>query len=209
MFFRTPGRPRRQEVFMAQLYGFHASMAIDNARLHEQLKLQAIKDGKTGLFTHDHFLELFELEIDRAQRYKSQLSYLMIDIDDFKIYNDSYGHLTGDRALGIIGNCMKRIARSTDVTARYGGEEFAMVLPDTPTDGGLLAGERLRREVELTNFPGHDGGLTANLSLSIGLSTFPHDGTGVDALIEFADRGLYLAKDAGKNQVVRADSRPS
>jgi two-component system chemotaxis family response regulator WspR len=181
-------------------------MAIENARLHEQLRLQAIKDGKTSLFNHDHFLELFRLEIDRTARQQNELSFLMADIDDYKLYNDTYGHLIGDRALRIIGACMRRIARSTDIPARYGGEEFAMVLPDTSTEGAISVAERIRLEVESAKFPGHDGEFDARLTLSVGFSTFPTDGIDVDSLIEFADRGLYAAKGKGKNQVARADA---
>ena len=206
MFFSDRKRPRRQEVFMAQLYGFHASMAIENARLFEQLRIQAIKDGKTGLFNHDHFLELFRLEIDRSARQQNELSVLIADIDDYKAYNDTYGHLMGDRALRICGSCLRRIARSTDIPARYGGDELAMVLPDTSTAGALAVAERLRIEVESAKFPGHDGELDVNLTVSVGVSTFPGDGIEIDSLIEFADRGLYVAKGKGKNQVGRAAS---
>lgn len=201
MYYAHRHRPSRRDIFMAQLYGFHASISIENAWLHEQLKAQAIRDGKTGLFNHDHFLERFRIELDRVLRQKGQLSLLMADIDDYKRYNDTYGHLMGDRALRIIGSVLRRLARSSDVAARYGGEEFALILPDTDAPGALVFAERLRREVEAEVFPGYEGELNTRLTVSVGTATSPHDGTEIDGLVVHADRGLYAAKRDGKNCV--------
>jgi diguanylate cyclase (GGDEF)-like protein len=183
---------------MAQLYSFHAAMAIEHARLTEQLTLQAIRDGKTGLFNHDHFRECFVLEMDRTVRQDHQMSLLMADIDNYKLYNDTYGHLRGDRALTIIGSTFRRIARQTDIAARYGGEEFVVLLPDTDLDGAIIIAERIRAEIAEELFPGHDGAFDARLTLSIGASSYPEDGDNIDALIEAADIGLYGAKGSGR-----------
>ena len=196
-------RPDRRDIFMAQLYGLHASLAIENAWLHDQLKEQAIKDGKTGLFNHDHFLERLRLELDRSRRRAGDLSLLMIDIDDYKRYNDTCGHLMGDRALRIIGVVLRRIARSTDIAARYGGEEFTFILPDTDSEGAMTMGERVRREVENEMFPDAEGEPTVRLTVSVGVAVWPQDGLAIDEIVGAADAGLYEAKRAGKNRVVR------
>ncbi len=130
----------------------------------------------------------------------------MADIDDYKRYNDTYGHLMGDRALRIIGACLRRVARSIDTPARYGGEEFSMLLPDTGLDGALALAERVRFDVDSEVFPAHDGALTAKLTVSVGVATFPADGREIDHLIQYADRGLYQAKRMGKNRVERVRS---
>ena len=201
LFYPIRKRPDRRQIFMAQLYGFHAAMAIEHARLTEQLTLQAIRDGKTGLFNHDHFRERFVLEMERTIRQDHQMSLLMADIDNYKRYNDTYGHLMGDRALTIIGSTFRRIARQTDIAARYGGEEFVILLPDTDLSGAIIIAQRIRAEIADELFPGHDGAFDARLTLSIGAAAYPDDGDNIDALIEAADAGLYAAKAAGRNRV--------
>jgi diguanylate cyclase (GGDEF)-like protein len=203
MYYPICKRPERRQIFMAQLYSFHAAMAIEHARLTEQLVIQAIRDGKTGLFNHDHFRERFALELERADRQTHHLSLLMADIDNYKNYNDTYGHLMGDRALTIIGATFRRIARATDIAARYGGEEFAVLLPDTDEEGAIIIAERIRQEVEEELFPGHDGQFDVKLTLSVGVASHPHDGGDIDSLIEMADHGLYAAKESGRNKVMR------
>jgi diguanylate cyclase (GGDEF)-like protein len=122
-----------------------AAVAIQNARLYSRVEQLAITDGLTGLYNHRHFFERLAGEVARANRYQLPLSLLMIDIDDFKSYNDAYGHLAGDallRALAVVLQTQTR--QQVDLVARYGGEEFAIILPSTPSEGGLRAGERLR-----------------------------------------------------------------
>ena len=208
IYYPTCKRPDRRQVFMAQLYSFHAAMAIEHARLTEQLTLQAIRDGKTGLFNHDHFRQRFVLEMERTARQNHDMSLLMADIDHYKLYNDTYGHLMGDRALTIIGSTFRRIARQTDIAARYGGEEFVVLLPDTALDGAIIIAERIRAEIADELFPGHDGAFDASLTLSIGVASYPDDGDNIDALIEAADTGLYAAKAAGRNKVLPRSPAP-
>ena len=208
VFYPDCRRPDRRHIFMAQLYSFHAAMAIEHARLTEQLTLQAIRDGKTGLFNHDHFRERFVLEMERTIRQDHQMSLLMADIDNYKLYNDTYGHLMGDRALTIIGSTFRRIARQTDIAARYGGEEFVILLPDTDLEGAIIIAERIRAEIADELFPGHDGAFDARLTLSIGAASYPADGDNIDALIEAADTGLYAAKNAGRNKVCHLTAAP-
>ena len=121
-----------------------AAVAIQNARLYSRVQQLAITDGLTGLYNHRHFFERLAEEVKRARRYQLPLSLLMIDIDDFKVYNDAVGHLGGDDLLrALAGVLLSQTRRQVDIVARYGGEEFAIILPSTAAPGGLRAGERL------------------------------------------------------------------
>ncbi len=121
-----------------------AAVAIQNARLYSRVEQLAITDGLTGLYNHRHFFERLAQEVARAKRYELPLSLLMIDIDDFKAYNDTFGHLAGDQVLRTLGALLlSQTRQQVDIVARYGGEEFAVILPSTGSAGGLRAGERL------------------------------------------------------------------
>jgi len=173
--------------------------------LDTNLMLQRLmnSDGLTGLSNRRHFDEYLELEWRRAIREQAQLSLLMIDVDYFKAFNDTFGHLAGDEALrkvaeSIRGSC----ARPSDLPARYGGEEFALVLPNTSPGGARLVAEKLRQSVVAMNIA-HDLPVANSwLTVSIGLATLtPGIGSHCRQLISAADKGLYLAKNSGRNQV--------
>jgi two-component system chemotaxis family response regulator WspR len=173
--------------------------------LDTNLVLQRLmnSDGLTGLSNRRHFDEYLELEWRRAMREQAQLSLLMIDVDYFKAFNDTFGHLAGDEALrkvaeSIRGSC----ARPSDLPARYGGEEFALVLPNTSPGGARLVAEKLRQSVVAMNIA-HDLPVANSwLTVSIGLATLtPGIGSHCRQLISAADKGLYLAKNSGRNQV--------
>jgi diguanylate cyclase (GGDEF)-like protein len=136
-----------------------AAVAIQNARLYSRVELLAITDGLTGLYNHRHFFDRLAGEVARARRYQLPLSVLMVDIDDFKSYNDSYGHLCGDALLHALAVVLQAQTRQkVDFVARYGGEEFAVILPCTDTTGGLRAGERLLEAI-------NDGGVEREIAL--------------------------------------------
>jgi two-component system chemotaxis family response regulator WspR len=174
--------------------------------LDTNLVLQRLmnSDGLTGLSNRRHFDEYLELEWRRAMREQGQLSLMMIDVDYFKAFNDSFGHLEGDEALRQVGKAIRASSsRPSDLPARYGGEEFAVVLPNTSPGGARLLAEKLRQTVAGMNIP-HNAPVPGSvLTVSIGLSTVvPEVGSHSRQLIQSADKGLYAAKHNGRNQVV-------
>jgi diguanylate cyclase (GGDEF)-like protein len=220
-------RPFAQdEVELVQILANQMAAALDSTRLYATLAQQAITDGLTGLFNHRFFYERLRDEVVRANRYDLQLSLLMMDLDDFKRYNDRFGHPAGDRVLRHVADIMKAQLRdSVDVLARYGGEEFAVILPHTPAGGAervgerlsqsvgtleydlstplgaLAAGERVRHSVEDTAFPGADPSEPAHVTISVGIASIPAHARDAEALVDAADRALYAAKLHGKNRV--------
>lgn len=173
--------------------------------LDTNLMLQRLmnSDGLTGLSNRRHFDEYLELEWRRAMREQTQLSLLMIDVDYFKSYNDTFGHLAGDEALRRVAEAIRNsCSRPTDLPARYGGEEFALVLPNTSPGGARLIAEKLRQMVLALGIPHTTPTADSRLTVSIGLATqTPVIGTASRQLILAADKGLYMAKNQGRNQV--------
>ena len=172
-----------------------SSIIIQTKALHKTIKLSNV-DGLTGLFNHRFFHERMEKELYRAQQYDLNFSLMMLDIDDFKKFNDNHGHLAGDRHLKSMAKIMRFILRETDFIARYGGEEFAVILPEAPVEGALIAAERIRKAVENQNF-----GEGLRSTVSIGIAAYPDHGVKKNDIIEKADKALYRAKGAGKNRV--------
>lgn len=172
-----------------------------NARL-EQL---SNTDGLTGIMNRRHFMEIFELEYLRAERYRTALSYVMIDLDHFKQINDVHGHQVGDNALIIVSKILREGLRKHDVVARYGGEEFALLLPETDLAGARVVAERYRSLIEKAEVP-VENGTTLGITASLGLAAYPHDAVSrMDDLIRIADDALYEAKRRGRNRVVIAE----
>ncbi|WP_460106280.1 diguanylate cyclase [Pseudomonas sp. H2_G10] len=173
--------------------------------LDTNLVLQRLmnSDGLTGLSNRRHFDEYLELEWRRAMRDQTQLSLLMIDVDFFKTYNDSFGHVEGDEALRKVADTIRGASsRPSDLPARYGGEEFALVLPNTSPGGARLVAEKLRMAVAALKIPHIAPVEGSSLTVSIGLSTMtPVQGTDCRKLIMAADKGLYTAKHNGRNLV--------
>jgi two-component system chemotaxis family response regulator WspR len=174
--------------------------------LDTNLVLQRLmnSDGLTGLSNRRHFDEYLELEWRRAMREQGQLSLMMIDVDYFKAYNDSFGHLEGDEALRQVAKAIRASgSRPSDLPARYGGEEFALVLPNTSPGGARLLAEKLRQTIAGMSIPHNAPTEGSVLTVSIGLSTVvPQVGSHSRQLIQSADQGLYAAKHNGRNQVV-------
>ncbi|MDB6144791.1 MAG: response regulator/GGDEF protein [Pseudomonas sp.] len=174
--------------------------------LDTNLVLQRLmnSDGLTGLSNRRHFDEYLELEWRRAIRDQLQISLLMIDVDFFKAYNDSFGHLEGDEALRRVAGAIRDVcSRPSDLPARYGGEEFALVLPSTSPGGARLLAEKLRQSVAALAIPHNSPVPGSSLTISIGLATHtPQHGSSARQLILDADKGLYVAKNNGRNQVI-------
>jgi GGDEF domain-containing protein len=222
----TPGRrsfaPAEREAL--QVLANQAAAALENERLYRRAEQEAIRDGLTGLYNHRHFQERMLQECRRARRYRMPLSLLMIDLDDFKGFNDQFGHQIGDEALREIGQILFAVTRrGVDIAARYGGEEFAVILPhtragyapkegapDTGDDpeapppagaGALVVAERVREAIAHHLFPGHGGRRYARTTATVGVAEL-RDGEDAAQLIEVADAALYEGKRLGRDRVV-------
>ena len=171
-------------------------MEEDNIKLREQ----SIRDGLTGLYNHTHFQERLEVEFERSQRYNTNLTLVMIDVDNFKDVNDLYGHQEGDKVLIQLAKLMLDSIRSIDIAARYGGEEFALILPQINAKGARHMAERLGRRVQ--EYFSTSYHLPLKLTISQGIAAIPHPGVKTRAeLVQAADRALYEAKQHDKNCV--------
>ncbi|MFC2161978.1 GGDEF domain-containing protein [Acidobacteriota bacterium] len=176
-----------------------------NHALHgdnETLLRLAAKDGLTGLYNHAYIKERLKQERDHCQRHGHPLSLLMVDIDDFKSFNDSFGHIAGDRVLKSLSTLMLEIVRPSDIIGRYGGEEFLIILPKTNSEQALAVAERIRENIEIYDFEVHPSkNKISQLTVSIGLCVFPDNDQTPEDLIAIADESLYIAKREGKNRV--------
>jgi diguanylate cyclase (GGDEF)-like protein len=190
----------QREVFL-YLVG-QVSSSIENIALHELVSEQAVTDELTGLSNNRRFRELISKEAARAERFGHELSLIMLDIDDFKQINDTYGHLQGDEVLRMVGRVLHLESRGVDEPARYGGEEFAVALPETGLDGALELAERIRVRIEAEDVSRGDGAGAVRVTASVGAASMPGSADGGEALIAAADAALYEAKRAGKNRVV-------
>jgi len=155
----------------------------------------SIIDELTGLYNYRHFHTLLVQELRRCGRYFHPLALFMIDIDNFKVYQDAYGHPAGEVALKIISQTVRNTVREVNIVARYGGEEFAVILPETTREVAAVAAERVREAVAETTLPTGD-----RLTISIGVAAYPVDARDKEQLISRADQALYLAKQRGRNQ---------
>ena len=165
------------------------------------LKDLACQDGLTRLFNHRYFQDLIHSEILRAKRSGEVFSLLFLDLDHFKHYNDTHGHLEGDRLLRKIGQILRKSVRGSDVVARYGGEEFVILLPATPKKNAAVLGEKLRRYIESFPFPGREEQPLNKVTVSVGIATYPEDGAERPELVQRADEAMYRAKKLGRNAV--------
>jgi diguanylate cyclase (GGDEF)-like protein len=177
----------------------YTSIALERAFLYEKLK----NDELTNLFNARHLNHAIEMEMERALRYNGTFSLIFMDIDDFKMINDRYGHLVGSRVLIETARILENNLRKVDVISRYGGDEFVMVLPQTPQDSSFLVAERLRRVIEKNKFLKHEG-FSIKLTASLGVATFPYSARTKDELLEVADKAMYRGKYSTKNIVYSA-----
>lgn len=180
------------------------ALAMDRAEWQEkasQFQLMSITDPLTGLLNRRYLEERLTEELNRSKRYNSETSFMMIDIDDFKHYNDRNGHQAGDLALQMTAQCLKSALRSADVASRYGGEEFCILLPQTPLKEASAIAERIRRRVERTRYPQGKLQPLGAVTVSIGLSAFSLTVDTAEKIIGTADSALYHAKGRGKNVV--------
>jgi diguanylate cyclase (GGDEF)-like protein/PAS domain S-box-containing protein len=177
--------------------------AEEELRQSEQrYREMSITDSLTKLYNSRHFFRQLENEVERAKRYGTPLSLILMDIDDFKRYNDTYGHLEGDKVLRALSNVVRKNLRTSDTAYRYGGEEFTVLLPETEGENAFIAAERLRKDFEneiLTPLPGSD----VHVTVSIGVSRYV-SGEQPSTFLKRVDEGMYKAKKLGKNRVFLA-----
>ena len=181
---------------------FIATDISERILLYQQVQLLANQDALTNCFNRRYFMSLVESEMQRTARYQRPMSFLMLDIDHFKKFNDNYGHQIGDQLLcALVDLCQKQL-RNIDIMGRYGGEEFVILMPETDTEGGLKAAERLRKKIENLKIRTSRGKLSVTVSMGIATVVPDLDQTQtLDMLIRRADQALYAAKDAGRNCV--------
>jgi diguanylate cyclase (GGDEF)-like protein len=176
-------------------------VAVENSQLYKLTKRLSITDELTGLYNYRFLLQRLDEEIERAKRYNRSLSLLMIDTDDFKRFNDTYGHIAGDQALADVGTALRSAVREIDVVCRYGGEEFAVVLPETDAEGAFVVAEKVREAVAAHSFSDGQGNRGVRVTVSIGLATFPSAAADREELLRQADDALYQAKHLGRDRV--------
>lgn len=193
----TPGRVwESEEVLMVKTVSDQLAVAISHARLFRQFQTQAITDALTGLHNHRYFQEALEREIKIADRHKSVVSLVLLDLDYLKRINDTHGHRTGDAVLSLVSKVLKEGVRDIDICARYGGEEFVVILPQCGHEDAIRLAERLRGAIASTPIR-----KVGQVTASIGVATYPVTAKSKEELIEMADQAMYMAKSSGRNRV--------
>jgi diguanylate cyclase (GGDEF)-like protein len=205
---------RRQQAFTSaerELFDYlaeQAAVSIENVGLHETVERQAVTDELTGLFNRRRFQEAMASEVERSKRFGQPLGLVLLDLDDFKAVNDTYGHQQGDLVLREVARVLRETSREIDEPARYGGEELAVVLPGTDLEGAYNLAERVRAGIEELELPLLEGDGLLQVTASFGVATLPGSADDMRGLVAAADEALYRAKRAGKNRTVRAEASP-
>jgi diguanylate cyclase (GGDEF)-like protein len=189
-----------QDEALLTTIGNQVGVAVENARLYEKTLELAQVDGLTGLANRRHLMERLTQEMARAQRYQTSLSVIILDLDKFKSFNDTYGHLKGDELLKAFGTMVNHMVRVGDIVGRYGGEEFCVVLPNTSIKGAMVIAERIRKAMEDLKISVGDDQPPAGRTISIGAAEYANEES-VEKLLTIADAALYRAKENGRNRV--------
>jgi len=195
----------KSDLDLLQSFACYASIALERGnyyRMTEELKKISVTDELTGLLNRRYFQERLSEEVERAKRQCKPFTLFIIDIDDFKSFNDRYGHLAGDEALRRVARAIRDAVRSIDVVSRLGGEEFSAILPYTIKSDAHVIAERIRQEVEDLRFMGPHIPPDQWLTISLGIAEFPKDAKSIDNLIDRADKAMYIAKARGKNRII-------
>jgi len=192
------------QLDLLQAVAQQVAAALESAQLYQRSQERATRDDLTGLFNRRHFFEQLEQELQRARRYRRVFALLLLDLDDFKGYNDTHGHLQGDAALQAVGRLLLASTRRADIVARFGGEEFVILLPEITAAGATVVAEKIRTAVAGYPFPGTAGAGRHPLTVTVGLAAYPtHAADGLE-LVDCADRAMYLGKQQGRNRVTAA-----
>lgn len=197
--------PSSRERRLLMIFASSAAVAIDNSLLHKKTEELTIIDALTELYNYRYFRSKLTDELRRADRYRQQLSILMLDLDHFKEVNDRYGHQTGNIILREVSRIMEQCVRDIDVVARYGGEEFVVILPQTDEEDATTIAERIRETVDKNYFPNSNGQREIQITVSLGIATYPEGIHNIEQLFEKVDRALYRAKAEGRNRVCKAE----
>jgi diguanylate cyclase (GGDEF)-like protein len=192
----------KSDMRILTMFANHAGLAIENSRLYEETEYLSKTDWLTKLWNSGELHKTLSKEIEKSRIGDRNVSVLMIDIDNFKSYNDSVGHREGDEAIKLIASMLSSRSRRDDFVARYGGEEFTIVMPTTPKKTASTIADRLRKEIAETFASKKVPEGVPHLTVSVGISAFPYDGVDKESLIHKADIALYEAKRTGKNKVV-------
>lgn len=190
----------KSDVRMLTMFANHAGLAVENSRLYEETVYLSNTDWLTKLWNYGKFQQLLSYEIEKSKINSLPLCLVMIDVDNFKNFNDTHGHLKGDEAIRNIASILQNKSRKCDSVARYGGEEFAIIMPNTSKDNSRLFAERLRSDVE--KFYAEDNSMPPDkrLTISAGIAIYPDDANTKEELVSMADSVLYQAKHNGKNR---------
>ena len=191
----------QKQVQILSSLGGQAAVAMANAMLYKRIEKLAITDGLTKVYNHRYFYKKMEEERERYRRYGTVFSFIMLDLDYFKRFNDKYGHRAGDHALYTVAQVIKKSTRMLDVVSRYGGEEFAVILPETDAASARVVAERILHAVHDTYFSVSEDHPPVHITVSIGVATCPQDAESTNDLIELADKALYYSKETGKNKI--------
>jgi diguanylate cyclase (GGDEF)-like protein len=175
------------------------SLALKRAVLYQHVQEMATLDSLTKVFTRRYWFQRSNEELERSRKFKYNLTCLMIDVDKFKDFNDTYGHLVGDAILGAVAKVIKENIRQIDLLGKYGGEEFSLILTETDIQGAQFVAERIRQALQDTWVQAYDESL--KVTISIGVAGFPDDSQELTALVDKADQALYRAKETGRNKV--------
>ncbi len=206
-----PGEPGRdmseqfdaREPLMTTL-AEHVALSVTNLRLRDQLRQESVEDPLTGLYNRRRLEKTLLEELSRAERHGGDVGVIMLDVDHFKQFNDTYGHETGDRVLREMGSLLRRAMRREDFACRYGGEEFTLVIPETDEAGVRQVAELVRERVAETVGPALAPAVDETITVSAGVALFPAHGADMASLVKAADDALYRAKESGRNRVVYA-----
>ncbi|MCK9594193.1 MAG: sensor domain-containing diguanylate cyclase [Candidatus Omnitrophica bacterium] len=189
----------KDELRMLRMLANQAGLAIENSQLYEKTVIRVHLDSLTNLWNHGYFQYLLGVEVEKSKATSTQFSLLMLDIDDFKVYNDTFGHQAGDHILKEMANLLKNQSRKMDYVCRYGGEEFAIILPYTDKKEAFMIAERFRENIAKHPFIHQENLPQKTITTSLGLATFPENGNTAAELGSYSDKALYEAKKKGKN----------
>lgn len=196
--YLQPPSNSEETTMILELFTIQVSLALENAMLNKKFENLSITDALTGLYNHRHFAERLQKETELCTYMHKEMCLIMLDVDNFKSYNDNFGHPAGDQVLRTMAKIFTQSTRTKDIVARYGGEEFALILPNTGLPEAVELAESIRQNIENTAFP-HRA-----VTASLGIANYPEHSTNAQELLGLADKALYFAKSTGRNRVIVA-----